>query len=132
VTVIATDKTGTLTETRMEGARFEPDTAQTRLLEIGMFSNDAVSDGTDFKGDAVDAALLRAAKKAGLDIKVERQDHPILNEFTFDNMRKRMSTISMRDGRPWAAVKGAPESVIAQCTHILKGETVEDLTDTSR
>jgi len=132
VTVIATDKTGTLTENRMEVAQFEPDTAKTRLLEIGLFSNDAVSDGTDFKGDAVDAALLRAAQKAGLDVKVERQAHPILNEFTFDNTRKRMSTISMRDGRPWVAVKGAPESVIAQCTHVFKGETVEDLTDTSR
>jgi len=132
VTVIATDKTGTLTENRMEAARFEPLEAKGHLLEIGIFCNDAVPDGTDFTGDAVDTALLRAARKSGWDVPAERNTHPILNEFTFDNTRNCMSTISLKNGKPWAAVKGAPESVLMRCTQILKGGKIETLTDTLR
>src|SRR5512136_131620 len=132
VTVIATDKTGTLTENRMEVARYEPEGSKHRLLGIGLFSNDAVQDGTEFVGDPVDAALLRAAQQAGLDVKAERGASPILNEFTFDNARKRMSTVSLRDGWPWAAVKGAPESVLAQCTQQVEGRQAIPLRAASR
>ena len=147
VTVIATDKTGTLTENRMETTCFEPEDLKYLMLEIGVFCNDAIPNGTDFAGDPVDAALLRAARKSGLDIKAEREVRPMLAEFTFDNVRKRMSTVSLRDGHPWVAMKGAPESVLAQCTQRmtgapesvtdrdtqqLAGEKIEALTDTSR
>lgn len=132
VTVIATDKTGTLTENRMEVACFEPEGSKNRLLEIGILCNDAAPNGTDFTGDPVDAALLRAARNSGIDVKTERRSHPILNEFTFDNTRKRMSTVSLRGGQPWVAVKGAPESVLSKCAHTLNGEKVEALTDASR
>ena len=132
VTVIATDKTGTLTENRMESARFEPEDAQYRLLEIGMLCNDATSDGASFTGDSVDIALLQSAQKFGLDVKTERKNRPIIDEFTFDNNRKRMSTISLKDGQPWAAVKGSPEAVLSQCTRVRNGETVEPLTDAAR
>src|SRR5512136_946366 len=50
VTVIATDKTGTLTENRMEVACFEPKGSKNRLLGIGLFCNDGVPDGADFAG----------------------------------------------------------------------------------
>ena len=103
ITTIATDKTGTLTENRMEVARFEPEAIKGRLLEIGIFSNDAIPDGAGFRGDAVDAALLRAAQGMEIDVQAERRARPILTEFTFDNTRKRMSTVSRRDGRLWAA-----------------------------
>jgi len=132
VTVIATDKTGTLTENRMEVTRFEPAEAQNRLLEIGMFCNDAVPDSADFAGDAVDTALLRAAVKFGLDVKAARRTQPIINEYTFDNTRKRMSTISRRGGQFWAAVKGAPESILSQSSQMIQGGTVETLTEASR
>ncbi len=132
VTVIATDKTGTLTENRMEVACFEPEKEKNRLLEIGMFSNDAVPDGENFIGDAVDIALLRSARQSGLDVNAERVAHPILNEFTFDNNRKRMSTILLKDGQPWIAVKGSPETILSQCTQVRNGETVDLLTDAAR
>ncbi|HEX3000631.1 MAG TPA: cation-transporting P-type ATPase, partial [Armatimonadota bacterium] len=132
VTVIATDKTGTLTENRMKVTCFEPEGSKNRLLEIGLFSNDAVPNGTDFAGDPVDAALLRSVQESGLTVKAERLARPILNEFTFDNARKRTSTVSLKDGRPWAAVKGAPESVLPQCTQQIEDQSVISLTPGSR
>lgn len=132
VTVIATDKTGTLTENRMEAARFEPEDARDRLLEISMLCNDAIEDGASFTGDPVDIALFQSAQKFGFDVKAERKNRPIINEFTFDNNRKRMSTISLKDGQPWAAVKGSPETVLSQCTQMRIGEILKPLSDDSR
>ena len=132
VTVIATDKTGTLTENRMEVVCYEPEKAKNRLLEIGLFNNDAVLDGDNFNGDAVDIALLRSACQSGLDVNAERIARPIFNEFTFDNNRKRMATIRLKDGQPWVAVKGSPETVLSQCTLVRDGDSVDLLTDTAR
>ncbi|NPV55352.1 MAG: cation-transporting P-type ATPase [Anaerolineae bacterium] len=132
VTVIATDKTGTLTENRMKVVNLETRASHSRLLEIGMFCNDALPNGAVYQGDAMDTALMRAAQQAGWDVNAERRARPILVEYTFDNERKRMSTLSLRDGRLWLAVKGAPESVLQQSTHILDGETAEVLTEESR
>ncbi len=132
VTVIATDKTGTLTENRMEVARFEPEDARYRMLEIGMLCNDAIEDGASFTGDPVDIALLQSAQKFGVDVKTERKNRPIIQEFTFDNNRKRMSTISLKNGQPWAAVKGSPETVMSQCTQMRIGETIKPLPAATR
>lgn len=132
VTVIATDKTGTLTENRMKVTRYEPADAADHLLEIGIFCNDAIPDGTDFSGDAVDIALLQAAQEAGMDIKTLRRSRPILNEFTFDIIRKRMSVVATKDRQIWAAIKGSPESILSQCCQIWAGENLEPLTDTRR
>ncbi|GAP15713.1 cation transport ATPase [Longilinea arvoryzae] len=124
VTVIATDKTGTLTENRMAVTRFEPAGAKERLLEIGVFCNDAVPDGMDFRGDAVDTALLRAAQTAGMDVSASRKARPIVAEFPFDNNRKCMSTVTRKDDHAWVAVKGAPESILPQCILKLDGKKV--------
>jgi Ca2+-transporting ATPase len=128
VTVIATDKTGTLTENRMEVSCYEPENNKEIILMIGAVCNDAISTGTDFGGDPVDAALLRAANKAGFDIIGIRQDYPILKEFTFDNSRKRMSVIVRKDGQIWVEAKGAPESILSRCTQILREGKTETLT----
>ena len=116
VTVIATDKTGTLTENRVEVVRLEPEEQARRLLEIGALCNDAVQDGDDWAGDPLDTALLRAAQRAGLEVMDLRLAHPLRGEFAFDNARRRMSAVYRREGRLWAAVKGAPEAVLAQST----------------
>jgi Ca2+-transporting ATPase len=132
VTIIATDKTGTLTQNRIEVAQFEPEAAKNHLLEIGVFCNDAIPDSVDFSGDAVDSALLRAAKRSGLEVNNLRIAQPILHEFPFDNDRKRMSTVSMRDGKFWSAVKGSPESILSQCKQRQIENTMEKLTNQTR
>jgi len=112
VTVIATDKTGTLTENRMAVNRIVPESASTRLLEMGVSCSHAVRSGSDYSGDPLETALLRAAQQNGLNLEDIRQAHPLINEFTFDNIRKRMSIIYKEGGSLHVIVKGAPESVL--------------------
>ncbi len=106
VTVIATDKTGTLTENRMEVSRLHPEALSGRLLEIGVLCNEASEDSGDFKGDPMEVALLRAAQKDGIDVIALRQAYPLHDEFTFDNDRKRMSVVCESDSGLWVGVKG--------------------------
>lgn len=132
VTVIATDKTGTLTENRMEVACIEPEEQKMRLLKIGTLCNNAVPNGTSYAGDPLDAALLRAARGAGLDGKALRKDIELMDENTFDNLRKRMSTVYKQNGQIWVAVKGAPEAVLSQCFDRIDGQTKQPLNPSSR
>jgi len=112
VTVIATDKTGTLTENRMQVQRVVPDRMRHKILEIGAICNDAVDMG---HGDPLETALLRAAGDAGIDFTALKRSCHLRHDFTFDNARKRMSVVYERGGELWAAVKGAPEAVLPLC-----------------
>ena len=87
VTVIATDKTGTLTENRIEVSRVDPEKLRCKILEIGVFCNDAFGTG---QGDPLETALLRSAGEAGIDVAALRRSGHLLHDFTFDNARKRM------------------------------------------
>jgi len=112
VTVIATDKTGTLTENRMEVSRIESEELRRKILEIGVLCNDAFGAG---QGDPLETALLRSAHESGVDEVALRRICRLRDDFSFDNARKRMSVIYERGGELWAAVKGAPEAVIPLC-----------------
>ncbi|MGB7723800.1 MAG: HAD-IC family P-type ATPase, partial [Bryobacteraceae bacterium] len=112
VTVIATDKTGTLTENRIEVSRVDPEKLRCKILEIGVFCNDAFGTG---QGDPLETALLRSAGEEGIDVAALRRSGHLLHDFTFDNARKRMSVVYERDGESWVAVKGAPEAVLPLC-----------------
>lgn len=139
VTVIATDKTGTLTENHMALARILPKASRAKALEIGVLSNDAVVSGNAFAGDPLDIALLEGARSAGMDVAALRHDFPLLEEFPFDAEHKRMAVVVARDEGWWAAVKGAPELILVRCaSHLVepgaRGEPprAEALTDSAR
>jgi Ca2+-transporting ATPase len=143
VTTICSDKTGTLTQNRMQAqclvagraddasgwmpqtsstdaraANVAPgDAAHTALLQAAALCNDATAapDGR-WLGDPTETALTEVAARAGL-VKPEREARwPRVMELPFDAVRKRMSTFHHDAQGVVAYTKGAPESVIPLCT----------------
>lgn len=106
------------------------------LLRGGLLCSDAQlerdGDGYRMVGDPTEGALIVAAAKAGLWREEVEERLPRVAEIPFDSDRKRMATVHRMDGRPLGGregerpggyivyVKGAPDSVLPRCTHILQ------------
>ena len=111
VTVIATDKTGTLTEGRMDVRTLDaPDVP--RALAAMVLVNDA--DLATGAGDPVDLGLLRYAEAHGVDGAQLRRDHPILAERPFDSAWKFARATVRENERLVSYLKGAPEVVLGR------------------
>ena len=115
VTLIATDKTGTLTESRMDVQSLDAlDRAQ--ALTAIVLANDA--DTTTGAGDPLDRGLLRFAVSNGADVEQLRNAHPVVSERPFDSAWK-FSRISVREpgerGQTVSYLKGAPEAILGRC-----------------
>ena len=100
ITVLLADKTGTLTENRLEIERIDGD--RERVLTVA-----AAAHGAAALQDAVDRALVDAA---GTPAASER-----LARYPFDPVRKRESAVWRDSGGAWVAVKGAPEAILGAC-----------------
>ena len=96
------------------------------LLVAGVLCNDAglaEQDGVwGITGDPTEAALLVAARKAGLDEHALRKAAPRLDEIAFDSARQYMACLNQLDGRHVVLLKGAPEVILSRCTHMLDGD----------
>jgi Ca2+-transporting ATPase len=117
VTLLATDKTGTLTQARMEVNRTWWPAGQDEVTMLGALAlcNDATIDSATGAswGDPTETALLQAAVGAGVAVDQLRTDYPRVSELPFDSSRKRMLTVHQTaDGGTVAICKGAPESLL--------------------
>jgi Ca2+-transporting ATPase len=117
VSVICSDKTGTLTLNRMQLREQRSwHTEREAFWQALVLCNDAVPAAEDWLGDPTETALLQAAAEAGLDVAALQLANPRRHEWPFDAERKRMSTLHQA-GAGWVAyVKGAPESLLPRCT----------------
>lgn len=148
VSVVATDKTGTLTANEMQLAEVFIDgntvevtaAASTltgmRMLVVGVLANDAQTSrsgsSVEFIGDPTETALLAAAQAANIDIDKVRNGLRVIAEFPFTDDRKRMSVLYEGVGQAVLAVKGSPESVLRVCSTMRKHEQHVALDSTLR
>lgn len=109
VTVIATDKTGTITENRMQARKLDSPDSQ-RSLRAMLLANDAEPD-TNI-GDPLEIALLNYGRSQGVDPLALRAEHPLISSQPFDSSYKFMRVTVQEDGGPVSYLKGAPEVLL--------------------
>ncbi|MHB8605858.1 MAG: cation-translocating P-type ATPase [Thermoplasmatota archaeon] len=109
VTVIATDKTGTLTENRLEVHALEADDEPLALRAM-VLANDAALDGS--LGDPIDVSLLAFARSRGVDAERLRAAAPRTSERAFDSAWKFARATTSEGGGSRSYLKGAPETLL--------------------
>ena len=139
-TVICTDKTGTLTQNRMEinklyvngqiitrfEAKRQPELAKVyrRFFEDALLCHNlketVIAGKPEFLGDPMEIALVRLAKTC----LGETISYPKINEVPFDTDRKRLSTVHQTPDGPVLYCKGALEMLLPLCTHVQLGEKI--------
>ncbi len=112
VTVIATDKTGTLTESRMD-VRSVDSPEPVRALQAIVIANDA--DLATGAGDPLDLGLLRHAAAHGLDPSAVRTQVTVVSERPFDSLWRFTRATVQDEGGVVSYLKGAPEVIVERC-----------------
>ncbi len=115
--VICTDKTGTLTtgKMRVRDLFAYQDNINELLISSVLCSNATLQDNGGSTGDPTEVALLLSARDHGISLDQIKKNAQRLHEWSFDSNRKRMSVAVKEKGKIIVHVKGAPESVIANC-----------------
>lgn len=159
-TVICSDKTGTLTQNRMQVDRLSWDgkvfqrgqgvwpavtgtgtSPEDWLAVISGINSTATLDRVEGRtvviGNSTEGALLQWIAENGIAHGKLRSDYPALYQMLFTSDRKRMTTVIKKDGSLWTLAKGGPEIVLERCTTYMdsQGQSValtEDVRDTIR
>ena len=145
VSVICSDKTGTLTQNKMVIQQIYADgrlvdgkdldlanDPQRLLLKTAVLASDATDvDGVAI-GDPTEIALVQLADYFGVEEVSYREQHPRLGELAFDSDRKLMSTLHNIEGVPTLLTKGAIDVLLDRSTRIFIGAGVRELTEEDR
>jgi calcium-translocating P-type ATPase len=144
-TVICSDKTGTITENRMEVLALWTDAGAVErepagelvgaaraapALELARIASrcstaELAGDGRPAVGDPTELALLELARDLGVDTSRARRDARRRKLFHFDAGLRMMSTVDTENDGAWVDVKGAPEEVLARCERLLGADGKE-------
>lgn len=130
VTVICTDKTGTLTQNKMQVSALELKQGDEALLDtaIALNSTAELNDGKPI-GNPTESALLLWLDAQGKNYEELRKQVNVLKQLPFSTERKMMATLAEVNGETYLFVKGAPEIVMKKCIiedRMLK-QTAEEL-----
>lgn len=142
VSVICSDKTGTLTQNKMtvedyyvdgknvSAADINLDAKNQRLLlRASMLCNDSTNvDGQEI-GDPTETALINLGSKLGKEALQVREEYPRLAEIPFDSDRKLMSTVHNFEGTHAMVTKGAVDVLLNRMSRIRIGDTVRKITE---
>jgi Ca2+-transporting ATPase len=141
--VICTDKTGTLTQNKMEVVFVETPSGTWKKEvdftgkkeQLALISKAAVlcntadiqTSGNEVKeiGDPLEIALLKFSKDNAEDVDKIRKEFPKKGEEPFSSETKIMSTMHEHDGKLCVFAKGAPEEVLIKCTQVLEDRVVD-------
>jgi Ca2+-transporting ATPase len=139
VTVICTDKTGTLTRNEIRVKEVALDRGRTNELseladdrrlslfsELAILCNDARETDDGWRGDPTEIALLKSSAEMVDPVQV-RSTWSRVDEIPFESTRKRMTTLHRSADRNLVIVKGAPEVVVPECIAVLAADRPSDL-----
>ena len=130
VTVICTDKTGTLTQNKMQVSALELKQGDEALLDtaIALNSTAELNDGKPI-GNPTESALLLWLDAQGKNYEELRRQVIVLKQLPFSTERKMMATLAEVDGETYLFVKGAPEIVMKKCIieDRMQRQTAEEL-----